>query len=109
MSNLYTNIEQSKRLLNVGVPINSADCLIDMSGNISVRSDEDLKNGWIDCRVYFPCWSFGRLIDISIKAVTKPFVSEYTYHIPKDAVDKYLDQAITDIETGIADHTYEFR
>lgn len=85
MKNNFTSLEQSKRLIELGVPVDSADCV----GYIVDKSDifneyfqkgetritainprhtytqvTTLKCGevWLD--EPFPCWSVGRLIDI---------------------------------------------
>lgn len=65
--NLYTNIEQSKRLLELGLPADSAD----------VGIIDDVMHGIMEilyvpysqwCQGYenisYPCWSVGRLIEI---------------------------------------------
>ena len=53
----YTTPEQSKRLLELGVPAGSADCYYKESGKI------EIKNTALDT-LYPSCWSVGRLIEI---------------------------------------------
>lgn len=53
----FTTEHQSKRLLKLGVPANSADCYFTESGKI------EIKNTALDI-LYTPCWSVGRLIKI---------------------------------------------
>lgn len=53
----FTTPEQSKRLLEMGVPANSADCYYREHGKI------EIKNTALDI-LYTPCWSVGRLIEI---------------------------------------------
>lgn len=53
----FTNQEQSKRLLELGVPVDSADCYYAESGKIEV------KNTALD-ELFPPCWSVGRLMEI---------------------------------------------
>lgn len=86
MKNNFTTFEQSKRLIELGVPVDSADCvgyIVDKSIDIcneyfqkgetritainprhTYTQVTTLKNGevWID--EPYPCWSVGRLIDI---------------------------------------------
>ena len=82
----FTSLEQSKRLIELGVPVDSADCvgyIVDKSIDIcneyfqkgetritainprhTYTQVTTLKCGemWLD--EPFPCWSVGRLIDI---------------------------------------------
>ena len=86
MKNNFTTFEQSKRLIELGVPVDSADCvgyIVDKSIDIcneyfqkgetritainprhTYTQVTTLKYGeaWLD--EPFPCWSVGRLIDI---------------------------------------------
>lgn len=65
LSNNYTTPEQSKRLLEFGIPANSADCFYDSWGQIQWRQKADLHNDFFKVYpYYFPCWSVGRLIEI---------------------------------------------
>lgn len=57
LQNNYTTQEQSKRLLELGVPERTADCYYKESGKIEV------KNTALD-ELFPPCWSVGRLIEI---------------------------------------------
>ena len=72
LQNNYTTVEQSKKLLELGVPADSADCIYVKH---VMNSDYDLEilkersyseevsefEGFYD---YIPCWSVGRLIEI---------------------------------------------
>lgn len=57
LQNNFTTVEQSKRLLEIGLPTNSADCYFTESGKI------EIKNTAFDI-LYTPCWSVGRLVNI---------------------------------------------
>lgn len=61
--NYFTTPEQSKRLLELGVPSDSADCIYLKSGKINI------KNTALD-ELFPPCWSVGRLIEIHLKCCT---------------------------------------
>ena len=71
LQNNYTTVEQSKRLLELGLPADSADCYHGACGGhpdyIYVRqSDFDLEDDAI-FRLntnLTPCWSVGRLMEI---------------------------------------------
>lgn len=73
----YTTPEQSKRLLELGVPAESANYYrLWEDGIVWVISEVD-KIDWNskvgDTPTYLPCWSVGRLIEIFFKS------SKYTY------------------------------
>lgn len=61
--NNFTTPEQSKRLLELGVPADSADCIISTEISVIV-----IPNGVTYSEYSFstdtPCWSVGRLIEI---------------------------------------------
>ena len=78
----FTTAEQSEKLVDYGLPINSADCRIDLeSSYVSVlrnttfieeySDDVELaKMHLIDFPKCAPCWSLGRLIEILKTCVT---------------------------------------
>lgn len=57
LQNNFTTPEQSKRLLELGIPAWTADCYYKESGKIEV------KNTALD-ELFPSCWSVGRLIEI---------------------------------------------
>lgn len=68
LQNNFTTPEQSKRLLELGVPADSADCYYtNQHSFIWIKSDVD-KIDWnasVGSKNFFlPCWSVGRLIEI---------------------------------------------
>ena len=73
LQNNYTTPEQSDRLLELGVPVDSADCYYQnaLPEPKIITSDRKFQE-YIDSRTgtnreiwYFkPCWSVGRLIEI---------------------------------------------
>ena len=67
----FTTPEQSKRLLELGVPANSADCYTIINNyvynkdEIRVRQNEyEINYSFFNNKHYNPCWSVGRLIEI---------------------------------------------
>lgn len=67
----YTSPEQSKRLLELGLPTESADCYYDQFSKLGFRCEEDYSYNFFDENFMFiPCWSVGQLIDI-LKMVTE--------------------------------------
>ena len=67
LQNNYTTPEQSKRLLELGVPADSADCYYETSRLKTIRwgacqygnKIPDIVESYV-----YPCWSVGRLIEI---------------------------------------------
>ena len=78
---IYTTIEQSKRLLELGLPANTADCYFERykpgkywrvqvrQNSIETGDDFFKKYGDGDLYNYYPCWSSGQLIKIYIKCI----------------------------------------
>ena len=72
LKNNFTTTEQSKRLLELGVPADSADCYLlrtHTKGDtfiVEVLHDElySKKDKFTNLLEYLPCWSVGRLIEI---------------------------------------------
>ena len=74
LQNNYTTVEQSKRLLELGLPADSADCYIsnekifvlhNCTFQENFNNDLDIaRSHLIDIPQYTPCWSVGRLIEI---------------------------------------------
>lgn len=113
MKNLQSNFttpEQSKRLLELGMPANSADCCLRR-----ILTDGGYCETW---RVdvfdfigqihddYLPCWSVGRLIEISRICSTLP-EEEYMFPFWYDTQDN-IEWAIRVIESGIITGNMDF-
>lgn len=61
----FTSTEQSKRLLELGLPADSADCFISIN---SIGQDTGILNfpySEVEKEGFCPCWSVGRLIEIA--------------------------------------------
>jgi hypothetical protein len=123
----FTTFEQSKRLIELGVPVDSADCV----GYIVDKSDifneyfqkgetritainprhtytqvTTLKCGevWID--EPFPCWSVGRLIELHRSCTTLP-EEQYMFPFWYDTQDN-VEWAIRVLESGIMTGNIDF-
>ena len=101
LQNNYTTPEQSKRLLELGLPTDSADCYlfkfrcedVYTQWHIALFENKEtyswkmnlLSDGQYD---YLPCWSVGRLIEIYgiLRGVTCIFSLETT-----DIIDNIID------------------
>ena len=71
LQNNFTTLEQSKRLLVIGVPANSADCIyvrFSKKDKFSRKFRDNVvsENPYEYFDFYYPCWSVGRLIEISL-------------------------------------------
>ena len=83
--------------MELGLPIDSADCYWYKHGR-EVIPDTHTYSSW-NCNtmndVIFPCWSFGRLLDIINKTQDRTNVFNFR------GVDNYIDWAIRYIEQSI--------
>jgi hypothetical protein len=69
LQNNFTTPEQSKRLLELGVPADSADCYYGLYKDLNVRRLGQLESNFFYkgdgiCDTFLPCWSVGRLMEI---------------------------------------------
>lgn len=95
LQNNFTTPEQSKRLLELGVHIKSADCYYCII-NATIQQGIEVicdSNIFFDINTYlkdfFPCWSVGRLIEIADICYTSLVKKEY-YIKQKDCNTDYL-------------------
>lgn len=78
LQNNFTTPEQSKRLLELGVTADSADCVLENLNTAENNFQSEYYTRWIiekrhvkedifcernEC-IFLPCWSVGRLIEI---------------------------------------------
>lgn len=63
LQNNFTTIEQSKRLLELGVPAWTADFFYPTKKSDMPIIIVDIKVGW-NLKYAIPCWSVGRLMEI---------------------------------------------
>lgn len=94
--NSFTTPEQSRRLVKIGVPVDSADCYYDKD---EVDIDERpyvyvIPDGKVFTEYtkdfYIPCWSVGRLLNI---------IALCTYRNTPEYFDGYVDTLIEVIES----------
>ena len=78
LQNQFTTPEQSGRLMEVGVPANSADCYYDTWGQIQWRKHADLNKDFFEkYPQYVPAWTSGRLIELYVKYVSEISLNIY--------------------------------
>ncbi len=111
LQNNFTTPEQSKRLLALGLPEDSADCYIDFGdGKRYIREPFDyetiLGQSFFEYynRIFIPVWSVGRLIEIMALCYKFDLPSSgsiciYTTDVKKGSV---VDVLISDIERHIS-------
>ena len=114
LQNNFTTPEQSKRLLELGVPADSADMLwdgyIDSANRWVIDSYprylEHLYSAEIECdsELYMlnvlPCWSVGRLMEIYEICTGETFERNDIYNISSDI--------FTTIESALLNHKLNF-
>ena len=113
LQNNFTTPEQSKRLLELGVPADSADCIRVIATNMVLFIQEgrnaeyyiDKYNNERNVKAE-PCWSVGRLIDISRICTTLP-EEEYMSPFWYDTQD-IVEWAILVIESGVRTGNMDF-
>lgn len=98
LQNNFTTPEQSKRLLELGVPADSADCFWFDERDLMFLKDilysDEAKDGeWVRATDYTPCWSVGRLIEIYAIAMDSDVIDFDTYAnshcVLKELLEKY--------------------
>lgn len=99
LKNNFTTPEQSKRLLELGVPADSADCYltrfgIDEDWEVKVLNNVKYSEIAISNQEYcLPCWSVGRLIEIYEICFGGYFNSRYFGHtLMEDVLLKIEEQ-----------------
>jgi hypothetical protein len=105
--NAFTTPEQSKRLLELGIPADSADCYFYEEGCISndaypevvpfgEKYEDASKEEMFTSYVSLPCWSLGRLIEIY--ATVDILV----------VIDDMVEYLINEIECSIKNKRFDF-
>ena len=107
LQNNFTTPEQSKRLLELGVPADSADCYLNSDSVIMLNGktfqenyNEDLdlaRLHLIEYPHYIPCWSVGRLMEIFAICFDPDFIE---FDVFADGTS-FLQQMIDKFEIGI--------
>lgn len=83
LQNNYTNTEQSKRLLELGLPADSADCFYHEGGKwVGLFQFGDKISDFPARFGRTPCWSVGRLMELYMKAKGLDFMY---FRIMRDA------------------------
>ena len=102
LQNNFTTPEQSRRLLELGVPADSADCFWFDEKEIfflqdKLYSDEAKDRELVRAIDYTPCWSVGRLIEIYEICFGGYFNSRYFGHTLMEDVLLKIEEQIDSI------------
>lgn len=88
LQNNFTTLEQSKRLLELGVPADSADChyLSELDTDVYVLTMPfSVLIGHVGNNKCIPCWSVGRLIEIAISC-TNHYTGDDTIQFKRECL-----------------------
>lgn len=99
--NNFTTKEQSKRLLELGLPIDSADCFFDGWEKLVYRDERYNDSNFFETHPEcVPCWSVGRLLEIICKCSDDNHVFGLRIEKIKKIYDLhcFIDAAISDIK-----------
>ena len=116
----YTTVEQSKRLIDAGLPAETADCCLErVEGTESDRmvtvTEWEENYDFYKEEDMFPCWSLGRLIEMmsylneqNCKRMNEyyPVKMEYTANIVEDFVrwfERHKDTKVLDYKLLLPD------
>ena len=106
LQNNFTTPEQSKRLLELGVPADSADCYYNQIAEKPYFLTMPYSyTNWIDNRnPPLPCWSIGRLIEIMGLCYDFELQSQGAIQIYRTDIENrsVVDVLISDIERFIS-------
>lgn len=97
LQNNFTTPEQSKKLLELGVPANSADCIWYnpyYDGDRPELSEISVWKGKYPQRVdkyTFPCWSVGRLMEIYELCYAQEFIRNVGVCLMEDVLSAIYD------------------
>ena len=82
MENNFTTARYSSYLIDLGLPVDTADCYYNKLGALSVIPEYSNFSNFCD-KTDIPCWSVGRLIEIYNKCIndTKDSISIPKNHI----------------------------
>ena len=99
----FTTPEQSRRLLELGVPAISADCYYRSiyPATLEVKPSEFFKPSE-------PCWSVGQLIKICLKCSTLEQRQVCFFCNGDDDEYSLIDYVVTALESGVMTHHIDF-
>ena len=101
---IYTSPEQSEYLINLGLPVESADCYYTSNfedGNFIGARIDILQNGitheiFSKNKIYLPCWSIGQLMEIfdECSLLSSSNLFDYCCDIHLEGMIKLIDDSV---------------
>jgi len=117
LQNNFTTPEQSKRLLELGVPVDSADCTRNLKTGLILAIPfepsvfKERKEFWLNA---YPCWSAVRLMEIidicALGENSDPNTEEYpsTIKVMNKLHISYVEYLVKSMERAIQLLTIDF-
>ena len=107
LQNNFTTPEQSRRLLELGVPANSANLYYGKDGKLHyIDGAIPYSLLWaIECT---PCWSVGQLIEICLKCSTLEQRQVRFFCNGDDDEYSLIDYVVTVLESGVMTNHIDF-
>jgi hypothetical protein len=105
LQNNFTTLEQSKRLLELGVPADSADCYFDDydEGVYVLDKTEDTNNFFTSYPECTPCWSACQLMEIY--DICRCYDGDWNEVYEKET---YIETYVSAIEEAVLDDMMDF-
>lgn len=110
LQNNFTTPEQSNRLLELGVPADSADCYIRLDFNVTESPDvirygatfsEIRKRREIITDNFIPCWSVGRMMEICDICILAGGGKKGEFYFDHNGLNKTYVQDMVDTIEGM--------
>lgn len=102
LQNNFTTQEQSKRLLELGVPADSADCYYSCADkkNTYILNSDEIDSNLFARDGFIPCWSVGRLIEIMLNSQIDTGTYSLGFMVDKDtfSIESLIDIIDEEIE-----------
>ena len=119
LQNNFTTPEQSKRLLELGVPAGSADCYYtqeEIEGNmywfdLHIKREYQPHTSLHASTIWgeiLPCWSVGRLIEICLKCSTIEQRQVRFFCNGDDDEYSLIDYVVTALESSVMTNHMDF-
>lgn len=97
LQNNFTTVEQSKRLLEIGLPADSTDCYLTRFGtdeDFEVKVLNNVKYSEIaisNQKYCLPCWSVGRLMEIiDMCSVKQDYIGKFEFEMNKSYIQNLI-------------------
>ena len=115
LQNNFTTPEQSKILLELGVPADSADCFYNnctRKHELNIVPPEETFRSWLaygenyetlKLERYYPCWSVGRLAQIVLICSGSSKVQMWFKNSDTDLIKSFIDDIFLLKESGNLD------